>query len=239
MKPKYQQVADIIRDRIQKNTYKGDSFLPSQKELLKELNVSKTTLQRALSELSMEGLIYSKRGYGTKIVNSDYWNDSNEPNNQYENLTVQFKKGAQNLSNTIINFGVELSDSEISDNLQITKNSPVFCIYRLRKVNQKPYCLEKAYIPVELAPHLTEQISQKSIFDYLKNKLNYNFAGAFRVFSADIVNADDQKYLDSKKGEATFVIKETTYLTNGKPIEYSISRSNYKTRNYVIREVKH
>lgn len=239
MKPKYQQVANLIRNRIQQNTYKGDSFLPSQKELLKEFNVSKTTLQRALSELSMEGLIYSKRGYGTKIVNSDYWNNSNEKNNQYENLASQFKKGSQNLSNTMISFGVELSNAEISENLQIPKHSPVFFIYRLRQINKKPYCLEKAYIPVELAPHLTEEICQVSIFDYLKNNLNYDFAGAFRIFSADIVNEDDQKFLNSKQNEATFVIKETTYLTKGKPIEYSISRSNYKTRTYVVREVKH
>jgi GntR family transcriptional regulator len=62
----YQQVADLLRDRIGKGEL--GPRLPSHMQLAQELGVSPMTVQRALKVLKDEGLIYAERGLGTFVT---------------------------------------------------------------------------------------------------------------------------------------------------------------------------
>lgn len=64
----FQRVADELRARMTDGTYPLRSFLPSQRDLAEELDVSRDTVQRALKELVSEGWIESRRGSGTRVV---------------------------------------------------------------------------------------------------------------------------------------------------------------------------
>ena len=67
--PKYQEIANILRTRIKNKTYPPDSLLPNQTDLVEEFGVSRMTVKKAIGILAMEGLVYSQRGAGTKILN--------------------------------------------------------------------------------------------------------------------------------------------------------------------------
>lgn len=60
-----QQVARIIRERIQSGQY--GPRLPSYHALANELNVSPMTVQAALGILKAEGLVYGVPGRGTFV----------------------------------------------------------------------------------------------------------------------------------------------------------------------------
>ncbi|MGC4432265.1 GntR family transcriptional regulator, partial [Streptococcus suis] len=70
---KYEEIANIIRERIADGTYPVDSMLPTQSELTKEFGVSRMTIKKAVEILTIEGLIFSKQGNGTKVLNSSFW----------------------------------------------------------------------------------------------------------------------------------------------------------------------
>lgn len=63
--PQYQKIKTAIKSRIRKGVYKPGTMLPSENELVREFNVSKHTVLKALSELINENLIYRKQGKGT------------------------------------------------------------------------------------------------------------------------------------------------------------------------------
>lgn len=63
-----QQVADTLYRRIvvEKTLAPGEK-LPSEVELAKELKVSRATLREGMRQLVLEGLVESRRGYGTCV----------------------------------------------------------------------------------------------------------------------------------------------------------------------------
>ncbi|MET8981317.1 winged helix-turn-helix domain-containing protein [Streptomyces sp. NPDC004539] len=62
------RVAEELRARIADGTYPVGAFLPSQRNLAEELEVSRVTVQRALRELAGQGLIQSRQGSGSRVV---------------------------------------------------------------------------------------------------------------------------------------------------------------------------
>ncbi|MFI7410429.1 GntR family transcriptional regulator [Streptomyces sp. NPDC049627] len=64
----FQRVADDLRARMTDGVYTLGSFLPSQRDLAEEFEVSRDTVQRALRELVDEGWIESRQGSGSKVI---------------------------------------------------------------------------------------------------------------------------------------------------------------------------
>ncbi|MCM8816580.1 MAG: GntR family transcriptional regulator [Candidatus Omnitrophica bacterium] len=65
--PKYKQVKQILRERIQLGIYKEDQPIPSEYQLMQEFGVSRHTILKALSELMGENIIYRIHGKGTFV----------------------------------------------------------------------------------------------------------------------------------------------------------------------------
>ncbi|GAA1938889.1 GntR family transcriptional regulator [Streptomyces durmitorensis] len=64
----FQRVSDALHSRLADGTYPLDSLLPTQRELAREFDVSRDTIQRVMKELGSEGLIRSKQGSGSRVV---------------------------------------------------------------------------------------------------------------------------------------------------------------------------
>jgi GntR family transcriptional regulator len=64
--PRYQQLANDLRDGILRGDYGPDGF-PTEAELCSTYNVSRFTVREALRALQSEGLIARKRGSGTVV----------------------------------------------------------------------------------------------------------------------------------------------------------------------------
>lgn len=65
--PLADQVAEILLERISSGTYPPESRLPSENELVEELNVSRATVRAALSALAANGMVKRRHGVGTFI----------------------------------------------------------------------------------------------------------------------------------------------------------------------------
>ncbi|MFF0202395.1 GntR family transcriptional regulator [Streptomyces sp. NPDC005017] len=64
----FQRVSDELRSRMTDGTYPLRSFLPSQRDLAEEFEVSRDTVQRALRDLVDEGWIESRQGSGSRVI---------------------------------------------------------------------------------------------------------------------------------------------------------------------------
>ena len=67
-RPIYTQLLEQIRLRIISGIYAAGSRLPSVRELAADASVNPNTMQKALSELEREGLVYSQRTSGRFIT---------------------------------------------------------------------------------------------------------------------------------------------------------------------------
>lgn len=125
---KYEEIASIIRTRISDGTYPIDSMLPIQSDLAKEFGVSRMTIKKAIEMLTIEGLVLSKQGNGTKVLNSSFWDkeDSKFRLNNYNGLSYDMKDDPRKLTSKIIEFTVEFPDAKIAERLQVDSATPVY-----------------------------------------------------------------------------------------------------------------
>lgn len=66
--PIYYQIKTVIYDKIISGTLKPGEKLPAVRQLAVELTVNVNTVQRALSEMISEAVIYSQRGKGNFVT---------------------------------------------------------------------------------------------------------------------------------------------------------------------------
>src|SRR6266567_6116896 len=67
MRPKYQQVYDVLERDIRSGKYVAGQKLPSEAALVKQFSTSRITVGRAVRDLSQRGLVERRAGSGTYV----------------------------------------------------------------------------------------------------------------------------------------------------------------------------
>ncbi|MDT0457757.1 GntR family transcriptional regulator [Streptomyces sp. DSM 41527] len=67
-RPRWRQVADVIRQRIADGTYQPGTRVPSVVEMLEEFGIATTTGQKVHRGLRSERLIYTESGMGSFVA---------------------------------------------------------------------------------------------------------------------------------------------------------------------------
>ena len=70
--PIYQTIKDHVLGKIQDGTWLEGAAIPSEQSLTKTFNVSRMTVNRALNELSNEGVLHRVQGSGTFVAERKY-----------------------------------------------------------------------------------------------------------------------------------------------------------------------
>ncbi|MFD7663218.1 GntR family transcriptional regulator [Streptomyces sp. NPDC059788] len=76
-RPRWRQVADVIRERIADGTYPPGTQIPSVLKLQGEFGIATATAQKVHRGLRADGLIYTEPGMGS-FVSKDLLHDSGE-----------------------------------------------------------------------------------------------------------------------------------------------------------------
>lgn len=234
---KYEEIADILRKRIKDQVYPPDTLLPNQTDFVDEFEVSRMTIKKAISILVTEGLVYSQRGMGTRVLNHPFLQKDMSPVNVYDGLSRQMQAANRQLTSQIIAFEVQFPDKNVQKFLMIDAEQPVYKIIRLRILEDEPYIIEHTFMPVDLVPGLTKDILYHSIYAYLENDLGIEMAGAYRTIQATRSDIYDQEYLHCDINDPVLEVEQIIYLKSGRPLEYSRSRNRYDTRGYSILDV--
>lgn len=82
----YEQVLDEIVNRIKSKEYLSGSLLPTEKQLADEFSVSRNCVREAIKCLAVGGLVVSKAGKGTFLV------ENAEKIVTEENMVINFKE---------------------------------------------------------------------------------------------------------------------------------------------------
>ena len=67
-RPIWSQLSDLVASQIAAGVYGPGERLPSVRELAAEAGVNPNTMQRALTELERDGLVYSQRTSGRYVT---------------------------------------------------------------------------------------------------------------------------------------------------------------------------
>lgn len=66
--PLYLQIAEVLRQRVDKGVWRHGDMLPTLNELMAEFEVGKVTVRQAVKLLEAEGILLPQRGRGTMVT---------------------------------------------------------------------------------------------------------------------------------------------------------------------------
>jgi len=222
----YRQVMRDLKHRIHQNEF-PNKRLPDERSLSEAYGVSRSSVKRALSILANQGLIFKKRGSGT-FINPLYM--KNQTIFQYEGSNLGITDSMKSAGNTpgirLLNFNVVPASKEIQQDLFLEEGDFVYEIKRLRLFDDKPFMIETGYIPIKIAPNLTQATVSDSIFNYLESQ-DKVVTKSFMSIQAQPSTAEDLELLQLKPVEPVGIMEGIFFLDDGTPFEVSNMRLHF------------
>jgi len=228
----YQRIITSLKKAIDDGEF-ADMRLPDERSLAESYSVSRSSIKRALGLMADQGIIFKKRGSGT-FVNPLYLKQGSSFNYSGKNLgiTDSFNSNGQKPSVKVLSFDVIHPTKDLQDSLFLKPTEFVYSFKRLRFLDDVPFMIETGYIPIKLAPELSEQIASESIFNYVESELGKEVNKTYLNISAAPSDDEGKQLLHLADNEPIGLMEGIFFLDDGTPFEFSTMKLHYKYFKY-------
>lgn len=215
--PLHAQTEQLLRKLIQRREYAEGGLLPDEVSLSRTLGISRNTLRAAISRLVAEGCLERKAGIGTRVIEPRVKSGMGA----WHSFTHEMEaKGI-----TVETFSIKVSSlsapPEVARALQITADTKILCVDRVRGWDGQPEVHFRSYLHPRLG--LTEKSDfQQPLYELIKAESSLVADQSFEEFTA--VTADRQlaHLLAVKTGTALLRRERRVLDTGRRPIEFSV-----------------
>jgi GntR family transcriptional regulator len=214
--PAYMNVYALLKKKINNNVYEVGEFLPPEKELEIEYDVSRTTIRRAIELLAREGFVLVQQGRGTEVLDVNF---------------SQYLNGVTSISETLRKQGcivkprnvcidVVVPSSSVAKALGVKNTEEVIRIQRVQLADDIPIAIMENYISKHLVPNIEKESYRIiSLYKFLESEYGIVLESAVDKIFAKNANFMEAEILQIPYERALICMKRTTYCKN-KPITY-------------------
>ncbi|WP_099191262.1 trehalose operon repressor [Tepidibacter mesophilus] len=221
MVSKYLIIYNEIKEKVENGDIKPSTKLASENELMKEYNVSRDTIRKALNLLEQNGYIQKIKGKGSFVLNINKFDFPISGLTSFKELAN--KMGVK--SNTILEeFELIKPDDFLMNQLNISKNSDVWKVIRVREIKDQRIILDKDFFNKKYISQLTEEVCKDSVYEYIEGELGLKIGFAKKEITMQKATKEDRKYLDLEEYDMIVVVKNYTYLDDMSLFQYTESR---------------
>ena len=214
-KPMYQQLKDLIIERISVGELRPSDRVPSENELVDAMKVSRMTANRALRELTDEGYVRRVAGRGTFVADLRAGSHVLE----VHNIADEIERRGHTHRCDVIRQSLQHARGEIAKALHVEQGSDVFHLLLVHRENGTPIQLEDRYVVADFAPACLEQ-------DYSRITPSAYLTGiaplqeAEQVVRAAVPNAAVRQHLQMLDNEPSLVVLRRTWA-HGRPVTFA------------------
>ncbi|NVJ99238.1 MAG: histidine utilization repressor [Alphaproteobacteria bacterium] len=162
--PRYEQVKRHIMDGIEAGAFTAGDKLPSENELVRELGVSRMTVNRALRELTEEGHILRRAGMGSFVA------DRRMRGHAADILSIrdELASRSESWSADVMALEKVAASKHVSEEMCCAAGASVFYLSIVHKGDGAPIELEARWVNPDVAPELLAQdFTAQTPTDYL------------------------------------------------------------------------
>ncbi len=208
--PLYKQIKQLIASRIDSGQWKPGDRIPTEHQLVQELNASRMTVNRALRELTQESVLVRRQGSGTYVSPPKLETGLLEIRNIAEDINA---RGNQHTSR-VLHLGEDELPGDIAALLELSPGLACFHSLCLHLENETPIQLEDRYVNPSLVPSFLEQdFTRQTTGGYLLANIPYTHAD--HRISAALPTVDQSNWLDLADEEPVLVLERRTYCPEG------------------------
>jgi len=217
--PKYFQLANILRQKIENGEFNSQNAIPSERQLEEQYNLSRPTIRQAIDLLERQGFLYRVHGKGTFVSPPKLQKGMLELTSFSEDMRNRGLEPGQR----ILEFGYVKPSPKISHQLEIQDpDFQVLRIKRLRYGNDEPIGLQDSYLALSKEQTITrEEIEVKgSIYAILQEKFGVYPTEADETLEVTLATPEEAELLQIPVGSPLLLNERTLWSQDRKAIEY-------------------
>lgn len=214
-KPRYQQLKDLIIERISSGELQPLDRVPSENELVESENVSRMTANRALRDLTNEGYVERVAGRGTFV--SDYRSRSHLV--EVHDIADEIERRGHRHSSQVLRQSRQHARGEVAKALHVQQGTEVFHLLLVHFENGTPIQIEDRHVLASFAPACLEQdFAALTPSAYLTGVAPLQEAE--QVVRAGMPNAAVRRRLRIDDNEPCLVVIRRTW-SSGRPVTFA------------------
>ena len=220
---KFGNIYSDLKTKIETQEYEFNAIIPSENELTKVYDCSRSTVRRALAELIHRGYVQVRQGSRVRVIYEPV-----ERNVFKIGGIESFKEAALrngfSYDTKVVKLEKVFSDAEISARSGFKIGEELFDVRRVRYIDGKPLILDKNYFLTYVAKNLTEEIARKSIYEYLENELRVKIMTSKRKMTTELATSEDKEFLELDDYNCLAIVSGRVFNADGIQFEYTESR---------------
>jgi GntR family transcriptional regulator len=222
------QLADALRAEIQEGLRRPGSQLPTESEFQHAYGVSRTTIRSALATLVAEGLVVTRKGYGSYVrprqplrrISSTHRHASHRASGKPEFDTEAIAQG-QVPSRRMMMTGRGPVPADIAAWLGCAVGDEAVIRQRLQFLDDVPAVISTSYYPLWLAAgtrlELPEALPEGP--DNLIERLGHEFARGLELLRARMPTPDEARLLELEAGVPVVRMLHVDYDPGGRTVQ--------------------
>jgi GntR family histidine utilization transcriptional repressor len=164
MVPLYEQVKAHVMQRVASGELPVFSRIPSENELVRELGVSRMTVNRALNDLTAEGILVRTPGVGTFVANRS----AQTHPLKIHNIADEIRSRGHEYRATVLKSERVVADAQQAHDFELAPRARLFHTLVLHHENDVPIQLEDRYVNPAIAPdYLGVDFTEHTPHEYL------------------------------------------------------------------------
>lgn len=216
--PKYHQLAQILRRKIDLGEWQPKSSIPSERQLEDLYSVSRPTIRQAIELLIREGFLYREHGRGTFVMPQKLQKGLLELTSFSEDLIKRGIKPGQQ----ILEMGMEIPPKKVQQLLELSEDQKVLRIKRIRLGDEIPIGLQTSYLVMPAGQKIEKEELEASgsLYRILEEKLHIIPWAADETLEVGIATPEEAKYLQIKPGSPLLLNERVLWSQERKAVEY-------------------
>ncbi|GFE50749.1 GntR family transcriptional regulator [Roseobacter cerasinus] len=223
--PRYVQLRQRLSDGVDQGVLRAGSSLPPEREIATITDLSRVTVRKAIRALAEDGLIVQRQGSGS-FVASDIPRIE-QSLSRLTSFSEDMSRRGMVSSSIWLERGVFMPSPEEILVLALSRDASVSRIGRLRTADDKPMAIERASLPTDVLPN--PLLVETSLYDVLEHA-GLRPVRALQKISAVNLDEETAGLLEVEPGAAGLRIERTSYLVDGRAVEFT--RSIYRGDAY-------
>ena len=205
-------VRDEIHGKILNSTYLPGDKLPKDEDIANELGCARTTVQRAMQDLSDSGILQRKRKGGTHVRSDPVTRATLE----ISIIRKEVERRGSVYGYQLISRTLAKTPFSIMAKFGISAPAKMLRIEALHLADQRPYIYEDRWVSTETVPEIVNlDLAKHSANEWLVHNKPYSKCNI--CFSALKASKYHAELLDTQANDALFVLERTTWI-NDQPI---------------------
>jgi GntR family transcriptional regulator len=231
--PLYHQLKQILQSKIDSGEYQPGQMIPAERELQETFGVSRITVRAAINELVTEERVVRRQGQGTMVSKPRLVEDASRLKGFTEKSMAQGSH-FDDVGTRVLKVERFVGSPPICSYLGLELESYVVYVKRLRLIDGEPIAVFENYIRGDMGIGVDEDFSH-SLYELYEKGHRFSIAQAERCIEASAASEEAAVVLGLRPGEPVLVIKNTTFLSDGTPIEYAEGVYRADRYKYVVR----